>query len=290
MRQCSAILLSAVVSLFATSCIRSSMVVEVKKDGSGSILSRYYFSPQMLALIDQLGALPQLEGAGQQGPDLGMIKQLAKPDKESLEADEKNLGEGVRYVKHEAGKDADGWEGYVVTYEFDDISKVHINQKSVPGKAKELAESAGEDLEATKGGQVTFSKEGDVLTIHTTLAEGSMDELVDQDQLDQANQMGMKPSQAIQMAAGMSDGMRVGMFVRIDGGIAETNAEHVTGNLIILTEADVTKVLSDPDFAQFVDRVADDPDGIEDGEIQELFGKLEAMTLETSDTVTVRFQ
>lgn len=266
------------------------MVVEVKKDGSGSILSRYYFSPQMLALIDQLGALPQLEGAGQQGPDLGMIKELAKPDKESLEADEKNLGEGVRYVKHEAGKDADGWEGYVVTYEFDDISKVHINQKSVPGKAKELAESAGEDLEANKGGQVTFSKEGDVLTIHTTLAEGSMDEFVDQDQLDQAKQMGMKPSQAIQMAAGMSDGMRVGMFVRIDGGIAETNAEHVTGNLIILTEADVAKVLSDPDFAQFVDRVADDPDGIKDGEIQELFGKLEAMTLETSDTVTVRFQ
>lgn len=290
MKPAVAIILTAIVSLCATSCIRTSMVVEVKKDGSGKIISRYYFSPQMLALVDQLGALPQVGGTAQPGPDLGAIRELARPDETSLKEDAKNLGDGVRYASHEEGKDTEGWEGYTVTYEFDDITKVHLDQKSMPGKAKELAESAGEKLDLEKGGKVTFDKDKDVLTIHTTLAEGSMDELVDRDQLEQSKQMGMQPSQALQMAAGMSEGMRMGMFVRIDGGIAETNAQNVTGDLIILTDADVAKVLRDPDFGTFVDRVSDNPDGIKDEEIQELFDKLEAMTLERSDTVTVRFR
>ena len=59
--------LAAFTLCFSTSCLRTSTVVRVKKDGAGSIIARYYFSPEMLAMLDQLdqlgGALGQLGGA-----------------------------------------------------------------------------------------------------------------------------------------------------------------------------------------------------------------------------------
>ena len=71
----------------------------------------------------------------------------------------------------------------------------------------------------------------------------------------------MPPSEAMKMAAGMTEGMRIGYFLRADDGIAETNAEHVTGDLIILSDADIAKVLVDPDFGAFIDKAAADPEG-----------------------------
>lgn len=287
------LLLVGVFSLIFTSCVRTSTVVRVKKDGAGSIVSRYYFSPQMLAMIEQLEGLGgALEGAGGAGggPDLGLIGEMASPDEESLRKDSANYGEGVRYTKHEPGKDEEGWEGYVVTYEFDDIRKVRIDQNSVPGKAREFVESSGEEIEADKGGSLTFALEGDVLTVKTSFAKAGLEGMIDEDQLKQAKEMGMTPSQSMKMAAGMAEGMRAGVFLRADGGIAETTAAHVAGDLIILSDADVAKILNDPDFGTFIDKAAVDPKIVSVESVKELFGKLEGMTVETADEITVKLK
>lgn len=277
------LLLLCVLSLVFTSCVRTSTVLRVKKDGSGSIVSRYYFSPQMLAMIKQL------EGAGG-GPDLGLIGEMASPDEDSLRKDSANYGEGVRYTKHEPGKDDEGWEGYVVTYAFDDIRKVRIDQNSVPGKAREFVQSSGEEIEADKGGSLTFALEGDVLTVKTSFAKAGLEGMIDQDQLKQAREMGMTPSQSMKMAAGMAEGMRAGVFLRAEGGIAETTAAHVSGDLVILNDADVAKVLNDPDFGEFIDKAAVDPKLVTVEAVKELFGKLEGMTVETADEITVKLK
>jgi len=283
---------------FSTSCLRTSTVVRVKKDGTGSIIARYYFSPEMLAMLDQLGqlggALGQLggaaEGAAAAGPDLGLIRELAKPDEESLKADAVGFGEGVRYASHEPGKDDDGWVGYTVAYEFDDIRKVRIDQTSIPGKAKEFVASAGEELKKDEGGSVSFTLEGDLLTVKSTFAKKGMDGFVDQKQLDQAKEMGMTPSDAIKMSAGMMQGMRIGYFVRAEDGIAETNADHVTGDLIILSDADLGKVLLDPDLGALIDKAAADPKAVTPEAAKEMMLKLEAMTIESKDEITVKLK
>jgi len=287
------LLLVGVFSLIFTSCVRTSTVVRVKKDGTGSIVSRYYFSPQMLAMIKQLEGLGgALEGAGggAGGPDLGLIGDMATPDEESLRKDAANYGEGVRYTKHEPGKDDEGWEGYSVTYDFDDIRKVRIDQNSVPGKAREFLESSGEEIKADKGGSLTFALEGDVLTVKTSLAKAGLEGMIDEDKLKQAKEMGMTPSQSMKMAAGMAEGMRAGVFLRADGGIAETTAAHVTGDLITLSDADVAKVLNDPDFGEFIDKAAVDSKIVTIEAVKELFGKLEAMTVETAEEITVKLK
>lgn len=290
--------LAALTLTASTSCLRTSTVVRVKKDGTGSIISRYYFSPETLAMIDQLGqlggALGQFgggaAGAAPAGPDLSLIQDLAKPDEESLRADAAGFGEGVRYSKHEPGKDDDGWEGYTVVYEFDDIRKVRIDQNSVPGKAQEFVASAGEELKKDEGGALSFALEGDVLTVKSTFAKDGMDGVVDQKQLDQAKAMGMAPSEAMKMAAGMTQGMRVGYFLRAEEGIAETNADHVTGDLIILSDAEVGKILVDPDFGAFIDKAAADPKAVTPEAAKEMMMKLEAMTVESKEEITVKLK
>lgn len=295
MRPLALILAAVLILLGNTSCLRNSTVVKVKKDGSGSIVSRYHFSPQMLAMLEQLealgGAFGGIEGANAAGgPNLGLLKELAKPEEESLRKDAANFGEGVRYANHEAGKDEDGWEGYTVVYDFDDIRKVRIDQSSVPGKAKEFVKSAGEEIKPGEGGGITFALEGDVLTVSTNFGEKGLEGVIDQKQLDQAKQAGIAPSEMMKMSAGMTQGMRVGFFLRAEGGIAETDASHVEGDLITISDADVSKMMADPDFAAFVDKAAADPKSITKESAKELVGKIEAMTVETKETFTVKLK
>lgn len=288
-------LVLALPALFlASSCVRSSTVVRVKKDGAGSIVARYYFSPETIAMIAQLeklgGDFGGLGGAPGGGPQLGLLRDIANPDEDSLIADSENYGEGVRYATHEADKDDKGWEGYTVVYEFDDIRKVRIDETSMPGNARAFVESTGEDLTAGKGGSLTFELAEGVLTVKSTFAKEGMEGVIDEDQFAQAKEMGMAPSAMIKMGAGMAGGMRVGYFLRIDGEIAETNAEHVSGDLITLSDADLEKVLLDPDLGEFIDKAAADPKAVTPEAFLALIKKLEAMTVETKDSITVKWK
>lgn len=285
------VILVGVLSLFAgTSCVRTSTVVKVERDGSGEIISRYYFSPEVTAMLDRIEAMGAQVGAAMQGAHFGLIREIMNPEEETLVADAGNYGEGVSYLRHETGKDTEGWDGYVVAYAFDDIRKVVIDQNTVPGKVREFIEASGQNLEEQKGGSLRFGLEGDLLTIRSSLTDASVNEIVNGEQLAKAKEMGMKPSEAIRMAANTTQGMRTGFFVRIAPGIAETNAEHTAGDLIIMSDAEVSKVLQDPDFGTFVDAAIEDPEGVDREGVKELFRNIEGMTIELADEVTVRFQ
>ncbi len=282
------LLLLATVALSSMACFRTSSVVKIKEDGSGEITARYYFSPQVVQMVDQMEALGGVE-LGEEMANFTLIREIIAPRKKSLITDAESYGEGVTYGRHEQGKDSEGWQGYTVVYQFEDVRKIKIDENTVPGKAKELVEASGQDLDMEKGGKLTFALEGKKLTVNSTLASASVDEMIDEEQLNQAKELGLKPSEAMQAAAASTQGMRAGIFLRIDPGIAETNAEHVTGNLIIMTDAEISKVMQDPDFISFIDKVVDDPDSVSDDSIRTLFKNIEAMTIELADEVTVQF-
>jgi hypothetical protein len=56
-----------------------------------------------------------------------------------------------------------------------------------------------------------------------------------------------------------------------------------------MSDAEISKVMQDPDFIAFIDKVVEDPDTVTDKAVKELFGKIEAMTIELSDEITVMF-
>jgi hypothetical protein len=130
----------------------------------------------------------------------------------------------------------------------------------------------------------------DVLTVKSTFAKDGMDGFIDPKQLDQAKEMGLTPSEALKMSAGMMQGMRIGYFLRAEDGIAETNADHVTGDLVILSDADLGKVLLDPDLGPFIDKAAANPKAVTPEAAKELMLKLEAMTVESKDEITVKLK
>lgn len=273
-----------------TSCLRTSTVVEVGKDGTGEIVARYYFSPQVSAMIAQMEVLGG-GGAGIEGlPDFSLLKEVLEPKVEDLQSDAANFGEGVAYASHEKGADEDGWQGYSVVYRFEDISKVKIDQNSAPTKAQQFVESSGQKLPEKEGGNLTFSMEGNTLTIHSSLAEGNMENLVDKEQLRMARESGVNAAEAIQAASAMMEGMRAGFFVRARDPIASTSAEHSTGNLIIMSEAEVAKVMQDEDFIAFLKKYSEDPEILTAEAVKELFGKIEAMTIELAETVEIEFE
>lgn len=245
-------------------------------------------------MADKLGALGgSLGGTALPTPggtDLGQLKSLTEPDEASLKADAAGFGEGVRYLRHEKNKDPDGWVGYTAIYEFDDIRKLRLDPNSMPGQAKKLAESAGGDLKKAEGAAITFDLEGDLLTVKTHFSSLGLSGFLDKDRFDQAEKMGMPPSQAMQMGAGMTRGMRMEFAIAAADGIAETDATHVEGNRLIMSRADIPKVLQDPDFGAFVDRAAADPATVTAETSRELVGKLEGLTIETKDTVKVKLK
>jgi len=49
------------------------------------------------------------------------------PEKEALQKDAALYGEGVVYVKHDPGCEDEGWIGYTVQYEFDDVRQVKLD-------------------------------------------------------------------------------------------------------------------------------------------------------------------
>ena len=214
-----------------SSCLQSSTVIRVKPDGSGAIFARYFFSPQMTAMLGGLaGGLGDLgEGVTVDGPDVDPNK-IFKPTKEDLEKDAASYGEGVRYAKHETAKNSEGWEGWLVVYEFDDINKVKFDPNDPPGPLKELEnmdpDAAAEAKEnISEDSTMSFSMADGVLTVNTGVSKDSVGKIAESggadDMLGPDGKIPPEAAAQMQMAAGMMQGARMGVFLRADGSIAE---------------------------------------------------------------------
>lgn len=288
-------LLFASILLLASNaaCFRNSTVVKIAKDGSGEITVRYYFSPEVVAMLDQVQALGAQGLGADAGPALAGIaamRDLLEPQAATLEADAENFGEGVVYRTHEAGADASGWQGYTVVYAFDDVNKVTIDQNAAPSSMKSFAESMGQDLAAQDGGEVSFRMADGVLSVSADLGSMGLEDIADDEQFAAANQLGMRPSEVLKTAADSMSGMRMGVFLRIDGEIAETDASHVNGTLITLSDAEMDKVFSDEGFLGVVDAIVADPAAFDAERVKEAMAEVDGVTLETKETITVRFR
>ncbi len=311
----------AVAGLLLTSCIENSTVIRVAKDGSGEIFARYYFSPQVSGMLGMMnGFAAQLSGtegaAGSTAP-APSPEELLKPDQAALEADAAAYGKGVSYERHEYGKNANGWEGYLVVYRFEDINQLSFNPTEPPGPFDDLAKSnpaaaaaieeqtAGKEVESP----VKFTMADGVLTIDTGVSPDTLNEIGEAGgslggggglpgggAIEGPNGAQIDPAMAMQMAAGMFQGMRIAYFLRIDGEIAETNATYVDDTLITMSDMQPGKMMTDPAFtelvkeAQAVQANGQQPDEAQVKAMMEKVKGIEGLKIETQEQVTVRFK
>lgn len=228
---------TAAISLFGlSSCFQVESTISVKKDGSGTITEEMILGDQMKMMMDMAAAQGGQGGPGGKDPMAQML------DKAKAEARAKKMGEGVELVSIKK-IDADGKLGVRTIYKFSDINKLKyavndaMDMGNMPGgaaKKVDQAENAGLTFEFADGKLAVIQKAPKVEK------DGEAPEG------DKPAQPAVDP-QMMEMVKGMMKDMRITTKLKIEPGIAKTDATHVDGNTIILSDIQMGKLIAMPD-------------------------------------------
>ena len=251
--------LGIIAALALPSCLQNETTINLKKDGSGTIVEETLLGAQMMAMMTQF-AQP-----GQPDP----VAEMFKEDKSKAKATK--LGEGVEYVKTEMFE-KDGKKGARVHYKFADINKLSVN----PSDAVDSMNDEATPAEDTK------KKE----TVKFSYADGKLKIIVPPTDFNDMNMDGAEgadPQQEAMMKQMMAD-MRITMKLVVEDGIAETNASHVDGNTITLFDVQVGKMLDQKDALKKISETAK----TDKEAAKAAFEKLDGIKIETKDDVTVK--
>jgi len=142
-----------------------------------------------------------------------------------------------------------------------------------------------------------FSMADGVLTINTGVSEDSIGKIAESggadDMLGPDGKIPPEAAAQMAMAAGMMQGARMGVFLRVDGEIAETNAKHVNDTLITLSDVEMAKMMSDPKFIEFMNEALTTGDDVDEATVKKMAESLDAIngvTMETSEEITVKMK
>jgi hypothetical protein len=217
---------TVVLALLTCGCLRSTTVISVKPDGSGTVLQETGVSAQALAMMKGMA------GSGEPGK---MPTELFGEEQAKKAA----AVMGVQFVSGEPIKSGQ-MEGYRARFAFDDVRKLQMRMNQDPGKEA----SAAKSTDSPFGFDFQRGPSSSLLTIvmpeRAPAALSPMNGLGMGDKTDpQQNQ------QAIQMMKVMMQGLFVDISLNVDGRIIKTDAPHVTGSQVTLMQLDFDKLLAD---------------------------------------------
>lgn len=250
-----------------SACLEMKSVVTVNKDGTATIEETALVGAQLKAMLGSLGAQGGPEG---QPNPAAALKDMV-PDKAKAEERAKELGEGVTVKSHEEVSTPDGKGGVKVTYAVADIRKV----KYSPFNAK--------DKESGKGAPMTFTLEGDTLSVINPPDPAKGDKPAEKPEIPkeqlQAQMAMMKP---------MFAGMRVSMDVKGAAGIASSDATHLNGDTVTMLDMQIDKLMDKPEiFMQFMEAAEKD---LTQAQAAEMFKGVDGIKVEGKKSVTIKLK
>lgn len=255
--------LAALMSL--SSCIETHQTLNLKKDGSGTLVEETMMGAQMVAMM-QLGA-------GQPGaPD-----PIAEMEDEQQYKDKAaGYGEGVEFEKLEK-VEKNGGKGVKVTYKFKDVNKVRFE----PGSGLDnMGPGAGDGVKEVKKEvqPLTFVYADGKLTI--TFPDPPKDAKAEEIPDVPAGE-DLDP-QAAQMMQMFKD-MKICAKVVVEPGIKTTNATYREGDTITLMEVNFGEILQNPDGAKVLQKL----DMADRKAMEEALKDVKGVKMETKKTVDV---
>jgi hypothetical protein len=219
-------LCAVAVTLFLSGCFQAEQVINVKPDGSGTVV---------FTIKVGKAALEQMKALGGGDPNADPLEQMMK--KEEAEQMATKLGEGVKLEKIEPYKEGE-FVGKRATFSFADISKVKADMSMGPDAGADDPDKEPIKFEFTKGNPST-------LIIHSPNKKGK-------DKPDD-------PQEEAQMAAAaaMMKDMRITIAVNVVGTLVSTDAENKEGTKIIIVDLPVGEALKDVKKFKAIDKAAD---------------------------------
>jgi hypothetical protein len=228
--------LIALVAVTCTGCLRSTTVIELKPDGSGTILQETGLTPEAMAMIKGFGA--QNQGAG--GAGGAGVSDLFTEDQARKAAD----AMGVTFVSGEPFKTGT-LEGYRSRFAFDDIGKVKVNMDQTTAG---MSANNGNKREPPFSFAFNKGDASSLLTIQMpeqgaggkTLLPGLGAGGAEKSDAEKA-----QTAQALAMMKMMMKGLFVDVTLNVNGRILKTNAPYVDGTRLTLMQIDFDKLLAD---------------------------------------------
>jgi len=271
---------AALVALLFPSCLEHTSTVKLNKDGSGTITEETLFSAEASAMMADMPA-------GGENPTAKF-----SDAKKAAEAAAK-MGEGVTVEKAEAIK-KDGRVGGRVVYKFADINKVKYafggamadagKDMGPPGDAPDAGEHAKPENKP-----ITFTYKDGVLKLVNPDVKAKADgdaKKPDAEKGDAPDAKEEPDAQAMAMMQQMFKDMRMTFKVEIPGGIAETNASHVDGNVITLIDMPFGKLISDPANMKKLEAMKD----ASPADAAAAFKDIPGLKIETKEEVTAKLK
>lgn len=249
-----------------TACIDVSTIVNVNKDGSGTIEETYYI-PTVLDSLSHMGKaesqIPDPNSAAASKKDSRKDKLKEKVDNssstptapigdgliENYIKKAESYGKGVKFVKVETLENKDTRIGRKAIFSFDDISKVSIDIKNIEknlddSKAKGSSNQSEKTSENNTNVQFNFTKiAGNKHKLSITVPNQIDDDKTEKSQSqnnatrpetkdanDSPESIAAKAqmdSMQQQMLKTLLAGMRIRLNLRVDGQIEKTNATFV---------------------------------------------------------------
>jgi hypothetical protein len=224
--------LIAVVALTSAGCLRSSTVIELKPDGSGTILQETGLTPEAMAMIKGFGAQNQASGAG--GVSELFTEDQARKAAETM---------GVTFVSGEPFKTST-LEGYRSRYTFDDVSKIKVNMDQ---STASMSPNGGTRQPPFS---FAFSRGASSSTLTIQMPEQGLggQKLLPGMGAGGAGVSDAEKAQAAQAMAMMKmmlKGLFVDVTLNVDGRIVKSNAPYVDGSRVTLMQLDFDKLLAD---------------------------------------------
>lgn len=218
-------------AVLCSACLKSTTVISVRPDGTGTIVQETGFSPEALAMLKGFAgaAAEQKEGGSPELFGEAQAKQAASTM-------------GVRFISGEPIKTGE-LEGYRARFAFDDVRKLQMKMNQSP--------TAG--IGATyQGGQppfgFAFDRRGNSALLTITMPQetptAALDKIAPGLGGGGAGASPEQNQQALQMMKVMMKGLFVDVSLDIDGTIVKTNAPHVAGSRLTLMQIDFDKLLA----------------------------------------------
>jgi hypothetical protein len=240
------VLLSIVSILLLAGCIDTTLMIAVRKDGSGLIMETVYVDPDIESMMKQMAS------------DLGEVKNV---EVEASESEERpidmakyrlkaaKMGEGVQLLSAKRIRSPDGSPGERIVYTFEDIRRLRIDSSpedlSPTGSIDRPVQETGSD----EGKPLLFDfVPGDPARLIVQMPRKDRNEHQSTEEKPSAS---VNPSGDFGQLAQMFKGFRFRVVVKVlDGEIIQTNAIHVSEGVESARKQLVT--LFDFDFGEML--------------------------------------
>ena len=250
-----------------TGCFKVETTVKINKNGSGKIFQSVLMSKTFVDMISQFAS---------SFGDSTETDEFSLFDEEEFKESAKDFGTGVNYIGSEQ-LSIDGWEGFKLEYEFDDLNNIHLK----PGPDDNISVS-NQKQEEQKDPEYFFFKyiNGEIpeVIISRPKIEHSIEdeENVDEGIKDELNEEILK----------LTKGMSIDISVEFEGEIVESNATYVEGSKITLVSVDLGKMVKNEETLELLKY--NQPGNIDD--LQVFVEKNPGMKLEFITPVSVKFK